>query len=66
MTKKLEVVWLIGCTLSAIGIIGWWYFGLNKDIETATWSIVFSGVCALIALLSKGLAVLRRRNGAID
>ncbi len=66
MTKKLEIIWFIGVVLASCGIIAMWAFGFNGKDDAAAYSIVFAGVASFVAVMAKGLAALRRHNGAID
>ncbi len=66
MTKKLEIIFCIGVVLGACGIIAMWAFGFNGKDDAAANSLIFAGVASFVAIIAKGLAALRRYNGAID
>ena len=59
--NKFEKIGYAGIVLAAVGIVAFWVFGFNNDLEASEWSLFSAGVSAWIGLISLGLNKLRFR-----
>lgn len=59
--NKFEKISYAGIALAVVGIVAFWIFGFNNNLEASKWSFFFAGISAWLALISLGLNKLRSR-----
>lgn len=66
MTRKLDKIFFVAVILGGCAIVAMWVLGFNGHNDAAAGSLVFAGIASFVGVVAKGLAALRRYNGAFD
>lgn len=61
-TKHFEIIWWVCVAMAALGIIVFWVAGFNDCMQLSEYAFFTAGIFAAVALLSKLIASVRRKN----